>query len=92
MALSIRNPGTEAAIRALARTTGTSMTEAIDTAVRAQLARLQHGDAADGDHTARARIAARIERMDATLDALRRRPLRGPRDNDELYDERGLPR
>lgn len=84
MALSIRNPETEAAVRELAELTGLGLTETIDMAVRAQLA--SPSAARQSEERQRARITeARAwitENVDTTL----------IRSDDELYDEHGLPR
>jgi antitoxin VapB len=91
MGLNIKNTQTEANIRDLAARTGTSLTEAIDAAVREKLNRLD----------AKARPIAPepplLDRLQALLDSVAAE--RGARDDtrtsqqllDELYDEHGLP-
>lgn len=84
MALSIRNPETERAVRTLAELTGLGLTEAVDMAVRTALA------SRDTSEAATARRRARVEDMSIWLqthvdtDAIL--------DGDDLYDATGLPR
>lgn len=84
MALSIRNPQTEAAVRELAARTGLGLTEAIDMAVRHQLAGPQAREAVQ-EHR-RVRIDDMREWIAANVDTAL------ILDEDDLYDANGLPR
>lgn len=84
MALSIRNPKTEAAVRELAASTGLSLTEAIDMAVRAELER---------HTTTEAAVAERRQRIQAATAKFRAAARAGRILTDsDLYDDRGLPK
>ncbi len=84
MALSIRNPQTEAAVRELAASTGLTLTEAIDMAVRAELAR---------HTTTEAAVAERRQRIEAATAKCRAAARAGRILTDTaLYDDRGLPK
>lgn len=84
MALSIRNPETEAAVRELAATTGLSLTEAIDMAVRGELARRDNSEEAVEERRQRIQAATEWARSKIDPSALR--------SDADLYDEHGLPR
>ncbi len=72
-------------IRALAELTGVSMTEAIGTAVKAQLA-TERSKAAT-------KLSSRRKRVEAALAELRNLPVTGPKlSDDDLYGPDGLPR
>lgn len=85
MALTIKNPTTEALARSVAERTGEGLTEAVTTALEERLARLLR----DADRAARRRRL-----LDLAADAGRRWPpdLAGTDHGDLLYDEAGLPR
>ena len=82
MALSIKNPEADRLARALADTTGESITEAVTTAIRQRLAR-ETGQTSEG-------VQAAIDRIVAEVAGL---PVLDDRTADEIvgYDERGLP-
>lgn len=83
MALSIKDPETDRLARALAETTGESLTEAIRAALRERLERETHRSRRGVGVEVR-RIQERLARL-AVLD---------PRSSDEIpgYDDHGLPR
>lgn len=85
MALSIRNPATEAAVRDLAASTGLGLTEAIDMAVRAELARRTTPDET---------VEQRRQRIEAATAKFRAAARAGGRilTDADLYDDRGLPK
>lgn len=83
--VQIRRPDVIEDIRALAELMGVSMTEAIGTAVSAQLA-------AERSRAA-TKIAGRRKRAEAALAELRNLPVTGPKlTDDDLYGPDGLPR
>lgn len=90
MGLNIKNPSTEANIRALAARTGESLTDAIDTAVREKLERMK---AAENERAE----PPLLERLQPLLDAIAaEREAKGDTRTskellDDLYDEHGLP-
>lgn len=90
MSLNIKNPETHRLVKELADETGTSMTAAVTSAVRAELDRIR---AERGE--SEADLQARIERMHAIAAVIRERAPAGywDQDFDELlYDEQGLPK
>lgn len=85
MGISIKNERVEAAIRELARLTNQGVTDAVEQAVREALERQQET------------VEARVRRRAAAWAAARASIGKvGPIDqqavDDEMYDERGLPR
>jgi antitoxin VapB len=94
MGLNIKNPGVEENIRKLAAQTGESLTDAIDTAVREKLARIE-------EEKERARPARSVEEFLTAIrpfqdqiayERRRKGDTRTARElMDELYDEHGLP-
>ena len=91
MGLNIKNPGTEAKIRALAARTGETLTEAVGTAVGERLAQLEA-------RQREARELPLLDRLRPLLDMIAaQRKARGETRTsqelmDELYDEHGMPR
>jgi antitoxin VapB len=87
MGLNIKNPATEAAIRALATTRGVGLTEAVDQAVREALGRETAARQSDAEE--------RRRRIDEITRRFASRPRLDPRPSteilDDLYDEYGLP-
>jgi antitoxin VapB len=86
MALNIRDPEAHRLAREVARATGETMTEAVKTALRERLARVQQDMNAEQQ-----------ARFDDIMDFARRwreAPVVDPRPLDEIvaYDEHGLPR
>jgi antitoxin VapB len=91
MGLNLKNPKTEANIRALAEQTGESLTDAIDGAVREKLERLK---AAAEDGRVDTPLLDRLQPLLAAIAA--ERAAKGDARTsgemlDELYDEHGLP-
>jgi hypothetical protein len=83
--IQIRRPDTVESIRALAELTGQSITEAIETAVKAQLAIEQV--------KADAKLSKRRKDAERIMAEIRRLPVTGPMLTDrDLYDEDGLPK
>jgi len=84
MALSIKDPETDRLARALAETTGESLTEAIRRALEERLSRVAKRQSFE-------RMEAGVKRVQAGLASL---PVLDARTSDELldYDGRGLPR
>lgn len=83
--IQIKRPDVTADIRELAELTGASITDAIANAVRSQLAieRVKRD----------AKLRKRLREAEEALAELRRLPIVGPDISDEdLYDERGLPK
>lgn len=82
MAISIKDPETDRLARALAETTGESLTTAIRRALEERLGR-QRNRSARG-------VAAEVRRIQQRLARL---PVRDPRSADEMlgYDNHGLP-
>lgn len=90
MGLNIKNPEAEAAVRELAARTGEGLTEAIESAVREKLARLEDRRALGPEDflaAVRPLQAAIAEERAAKRDTRASRELM-----DELYDEHGLPK
>jgi antitoxin VapB len=83
VALNIKNPETERAVRELAELTGETITEAVDAAVRERRERQRN----------LGQKAALEEAVRAMQDRLARLPVLDPRTADEIigYDENGLP-
>lgn len=83
MALNIKDAETDALVRALAESTGVTLTAAVATAVRERLERVSG--------------AARVDTLEAELNAIALRaaalPVLDARTADEIvgYDEHGLP-
>ncbi|HEY7830255.1 MAG TPA: type II toxin-antitoxin system VapB family antitoxin [Solirubrobacteraceae bacterium] len=84
MSLNIKDPSTDNLARELARTTGETLTQAIEVAVRERLERLRAGRPARG-------LAAELDAIAERCSAL---PLLDERSEEEIlgYDEQGLPR
>ncbi len=84
MALSIKDPETDRLARALADTTGESLTEAIRRALEERLAR-------ETQRGTRYRLETAVRRVQERLASL---PVLDARDDDALlgYDEHGVPR
>jgi antitoxin VapB len=84
MGMSIKNPATERLARAVAKTTGESLTEAIQKALEERWLRLQ----------AKRRNRALTIQIDDLLRRVDALPTLDSRSEDEIlgYDERGLPR
>lgn len=85
MGISIKNDSVESAIRELARRTNQGVTEAVDDAVRAALARLADDDQARA-HRRRAAWASARELL-GSVGPIDRRAV-----DEQMYDEHGLPR
>lgn len=83
MALNIKNPVTEQLAHALARATGTSLTEAVTVALRERLADVQRREVPTG-------LLEEVAELQALLAA---EPDRDTRSMDEIlgYDQFGLP-
>lgn len=86
VAIFVKNPETSAAVRTLASLTGTSLTEAIDRAVRAELAKLQQGGGGPEEY------AAKRARLEAATERARRRLIVDAEPEDLYEDATGLPR
>ncbi|MBU6372480.1 MAG: type II toxin-antitoxin system VapB family antitoxin [Alphaproteobacteria bacterium] len=85
MGLNIKNEDVEARVRRLAAVTGLGVTEAIDSAVREKLARL--------DAEREARAAQRSAALDALLDQFGPlEPLDLKAIDEEMYGPDGVPR
>lgn len=84
MALSIKNSGTERLARQVARETGESLTEAIETALEERLQRLKQ----------RRRGRLLTERLEDILRRVDALPVADTRTEDEIlgYDKQGIPR
>jgi antitoxin VapB len=84
MAMSIKSIQVERLARELARTTGESLTGAIEKALKERLERLKQGSR---EHLVRSQLEEIISRVD-------RLPVLDSRTPDEIlgYDEHGLPR
>lgn len=97
MGLNIKNPRTEANIRALAARTGETFTDAIDAAVRERLDRLEAQRSLEALERA-APVVPLLERLRPLLDMVAaQRKARGDTRTshelmDDLYDEHGLPK
>ncbi len=83
MALSIKNSKTERKARQVARETGESLTQAIDTALEERLERLKHRR---HGHV----LAEKLEDILRRVDAM---PAQDQRPDDEIlgYDKQGIP-
>ena len=86
MSLNIKNEQTVELVRELARRTGLSQTSAVDEAVRAKLADI---DAEQGRDARRVKVNAILSDLDRSVPRQQRLQIR--REQDELYDENGLP-
>lgn len=84
MALSIRNSETERLVRAVAKETGESLTQAIEQSLRERLERLQR----------RRPAALALQKLTDILRRVDDLPEKDKRSPDEIlgYDENGLPR
>jgi len=84
MALSIKDPEADRLARAIAKTTGETLTAAVVQALRERLIRVRRG-------RARRRLADELDEIALHCAAL---PVRDRRSADEIvgYDEQGLPR
>jgi antitoxin VapB len=82
MALSVKNPEADRLARELSAATGESLTQAVVTALRERLDRIQ-----------RSRAPMITRRLQALKDELRTYPVVDSRSPDEIvgYDEHGLP-
>lgn len=84
MSLNIKNPEAHRLATELARVTGKSLTQAVTDALRTQLA----------EQTAQAKVQAKLKALrpltEETARAFREAPVRFG--EDDLYDDRGLPR
>ena len=86
MSLNIKNPEAHALAARLAKKTGETMTEAVTTALRERLARLENVGAIDEE---------RYRELKALIKGSRelwREPYLSVEHGDLLYDERGLPK
>ena len=83
MAISIKDPATDALARRLAAVTGEKITDAVCGALEQRLAREER----------RRGRAGRLDRIQAIVERYNRQPVVDPREPDEIigYDERGLP-
>jgi antitoxin VapB len=86
MGIFIRNSGTEAKVRKLAKRTGRTLTAAIDHAVDQELARLAPPRRNKG-HVDRKKLAELLKHFDSL-------PVDDPRSHEEIigYDEHGVPK
>lgn len=84
MAINIKDPETDRAVRELAAEAGESITDALRIAAQERLQRLRRAKAG----------ASRRPALQAYIDRGRLRPTLDPRTPDEIlgYDEHGLPR
>ena len=84
MALSIKDPEADRLARAIAKTTGETLTAAVVQALRERLIRVRRG-------RAKRRLADELDEIALHCAAL---PVRDPRSADEIvgYDKQGLPR
>jgi len=84
MALSIKDPEADRLARALAKTTGETLTGAVVQALRERLIRVRRA-------RAKRRLADELDEIALHCASL---PVRDPRSADEIvgYDEQGLPR
>jgi antitoxin VapB len=86
MALNIKKPETHALAERLAKFTGETLTEAVTTALRERLARLENVSAIDEE---------RYRELEAMIKGSRelwREPYLSADHGELLYDERGLPK
>lgn len=85
MALNIKDPETDRLARELAQLTGTSITDALKTAIQHELASARKRDDKD--------LAAKRAKIQAIIDRARLLPVLDDRSADEIlgYDENGLP-
>jgi antitoxin VapB len=83
MAISIKDPETDALARRLAAVTGEKITDAVRGALEQRLAR---------EERRRDRVG-RLDRVQAIVERYNRQPVVDPREPDEIigYDQRGLP-
>jgi antitoxin VapB len=81
MAINIRNPEVEDAIRKLAKLLNVDLTEAVGCAVRGELSRTENS------------VAIRLTRMRAIADRVASLPVLDTRTDNEImgYDDAGLP-
>jgi antitoxin VapB len=91
MGLNIKNPATEAKIRALAARTGESLTDAVDTAVQEKLEQLEAQQKTVPQEPLMKRLRPLLDMVAA------QRKMRGDARTsrelmDDLYDEHGLPK
>jgi antitoxin VapB len=86
MSLNIKNEQTVALVRDLARRTGLSQTSAVEEAVRAKLAELEHGSSRDAR---RAKVNKLLADLDQSITAGQKQRIRA--EEKELYDDHGLP-
>ena len=86
MSLNIKNPQAHALAERLANLTGETLTEAVTTALRERLARIEHVGAIDEE---------RYRKLKALVEGSRnlwREPYLSRDHGDLLYDELGLPK
>jgi hypothetical protein len=79
MGLNIKNPNTEAAIRALATARGVGLTEAVDQAVSEALGR--------GKERQREGVERRLKAIREIQARIAARPIKNPRSSQEIVDE-----
>ena len=87
MALHLNNPTTDKLARELARETGETLTEAVNTALQERLDRVGRKKTEDQE-----KLAADLLRIAKGAKGLRRQKKTSRELIDELYDEDGLPR
>lgn len=87
MALHLNNPTTDRLARELARETGETLTEAVNTALQERLDRVGRKKTEDQE-----KLAADLLRIAKGAKGLRRQKKTSRELIDELYDEDGLPR
>jgi antitoxin VapB len=86
MSLNIKNPEAHALAERVARLTGETLTEAVTTALRERLERLENSRGFDED------LYRRLKALVAGSRDLWREPYRSAEIGDLLYDEMGLPK
>ena len=84
MSLNIKNEKTHRLVRELARTTGESMTAAVDKAVEERLERVRS--------TKKGNLAERLLKIGRECAPLWKEPYRSMDHGELLYDEKGLPK
>ena len=86
MSLNIKNPAAHALAERVATLAGETLTEAVTTALRERLERLERRKGFDED------LYRRLKALVAGSRALWREPYLSAKTGDLLYDERGLPK
>ena len=84
MSLNIKNEKTHRLVRELARTTGESMTAAVENAVKERLERVRRDKKGD--------LAERLLQIGRECAPLWKEPYKSMDHGDLLYDEKGLPK